>query len=132
MRKLLIKLIYVESFVFKKYISIILRNCNWIIIQKKYHYIWFNIWEIQKKKKNKLFIFYKHNKFSYSNMKSYVNFITINFHIRIQQIRKYKKLDFFLIHTKSQRNMKTDIIKIMYLIIIYTIVYVQKYIYQVI
>lgn len=47
-----------------------------------------------KKKKNKLFIFYKHNKFSYSNMKSYVNFITINFHIRIQKIRKYKKLDF--------------------------------------
>lgn len=84
------------------------------------------------KKKNKLFIFYKHNKFSYSNMKNYVNFITINFHIRIQKIRKYKKLDFFLIHTKSQRNMKTDIIKIMYLIIIYTIVYVQKYIYQVI
>lgn len=50
-RKLLIKLIYVESYVLEKYISIILRNCNWIIIQKKYHYIWFNIWEIQKKKK---------------------------------------------------------------------------------
>lgn len=57
-----------------------------------------------KKKKNKLFIFYKYNKFSYSNMKSYVNFITINFQIRIQKIRKYKKLDFFLIHTKEYEN----------------------------
>lgn len=39
--------------------------------------------------------FYKHNKFSYSYMKSHVNFITINFHIRIQKIKIYKKSDFF-------------------------------------